>query len=382
MLNLDDPTRESVDWIRAFHAFARREFALEIIDFDLLNGLIPTTQIDAIEAPKFLLDTGRRLIAASAGNRGVADKLSGHLAVLEALLGRVTPLHDYVTQTQNFTIQRFSMSQIDGLRQRAEAAARACHSNLQSMVFEKSPFGEAIIADTDEVKALFNERFEAFRSEIEVLTGQTNTFEIEVSFVEIDEYWRFWVDGQGDRFRLRFNRFRDGFSISQIDQFVLHELIAHCGQASGWRNEIMAGRLNPIHGLTAIHTWEQGHLEGLAQAIPLFLDQGISKELRARVLKDALRQALLHNAYIDTEAGMPPDQALANCDEVLPVEKRMRFYKTLADQKRHPQLRAYMFSYSTGLLALLEALGRDDFDRTEFLRKSFRRPLKLDQFLI
>ena len=283
MLNLDDPTRESVDWIRAFHAFARREFALEIIDFDLLNGLIPTTQIDAIEAPKFLLDTGRRLIADSAGNRGVTDKLSGHLAVLEALLGRVTPLHDYVTQTQNFTIQRFSMSQIDGLRQRAEAAARACHSNLQSMVFEKSPFGEAIIADTDEVKALFNERFEAFRSEIEVLTGQTITFEIEVSFVEIDEYWRFWVDGQGDRFRLRFNRFRDGFSISQIDQFVLHELIAHCGQASGWRNEIMAGRLNPIHGLTAIHTWEQGHLEGLAQAIPLFLDQGIRKELRARV---------------------------------------------------------------------------------------------------
>jgi hypothetical protein len=381
MLNLDGFALERIQWIQAFDAFARSEFKTEIIDFNLLHGLVVTFEPETSSSPQFLLETGRRIVSESIDHPSIANKLSGHLAVLEAMLGQVSALGEFVGQTQRIAVQKISTSDIDALRQRAETAANACNSNLRDMVFEPSPFGEEIVTDRESVKALFDERFEIYRTQIEARIDLKLAFEVEVSFVEIDQYWRFWVDGVGDRFRLRFNRFRDGFTASQIDQFVLHELIAHCGQATGWRNEIIAGNLDPVHGLTAIHTWEQAHLEGLAQTIPLFLESDIGDALRARVLKDALRQALLNNAYIDTENGMPVDQALAACDAVLPVNKPLRFFKSLADQKRHPQLRSYMFAYPAGLLALLSALDRNDFDQTAFLRASYRQPLELKDLI-
>lgn len=375
MLKLDECDAERISWVRALDTFARREFDIEIIDFDLLDGLSETSGHLAPQSPPNLLEAGRRLAEGAINQPRIAAKLAAHIAVLEAMLGRVTSLAQNVRQTQGMTVQSVSGSDIEQLRHRAESAANKCGSSLHAMVCERSPFGEDLISDRETIKTLFEQRFQVFRAQVEKIIDQQLSFEVDVSFVEIDQYWRFWVDGVGDRFRLRFNRFREGLSASQIDQFVLHELVAHCGQATGWRSEIIAGRLNPIHGLTAVHTWEQSHLEGLAQALPLFLDRDISDELRARVLKDALRQALLNNAYIDTENGMLPDQALAACHTILPVDKPLRFFKSLADQKRHPQLRNYMFAYPGGVLALLASLAQTDFDRVGFLRKSYRQPL-------
>jgi hypothetical protein len=374
MIELGAEDEARVGWVRDLDHFVRQNFQIDILDFDLLEGLVTSPTPAGDETAEKLLIRGRELIASAGDEPLIAKKLDGHLAVLEALLGQVSALEPHLQRTQAIDLRRISSSSIEKLRHRAEVAAETCGVSLNHLAIADNPFDEPMVTDRAEIQTQFAQRFEVFRAQIEQLIGRPLEFEIEISFVDIDQYWRFWVDGVGTRFRLRFNRFKDGFTPSQIDQFVLHELVAHCGQATGWRHQIASGTLNPIHGLTAIHTWEQSHLEGLAQAIPLFLHDNISDELRARVLKDALRQALLNNAYIAAEDGQSPEAVFAACHEVLPIKKPLRFFKSLGDQKRHAQLRSYMFAYPDGVLALIDRLDNDTSEPNEFLKRSFERP--------
>jgi hypothetical protein len=374
VIDLDDEDVARIRWIRDVEHFVRQNFHIDLLDFDLLEGLVDGSRPSGDQSAQDLLVCGRKLVVSAADQTQVATKLDGHLAVLQALLGQVSSLHDHLQRTQKITLKRLSSIDLKRLRDRAGQAAATCGVSLESLALEDNPFDEDMVTDRAEIQTRFANRFDVFRAQVEQLIGRSLEFEIEISFVDIDQYWRFWVDGVGTRFRLRFNRFKEGFTPSQIDQFVLHELVAHCGQATGWRSQIAAGALNPVHGLTAIHTWEQAHLEGLAQAMPLFLQENISKQLQARVFKDALRQALLNNAYIASEEGQSPEAVYAACHEVLPIKKPLRFFKSLGDQKRHAQLRSYMFSYPSGVLAIIQRLDKGKGEQDEFLKRSFERP--------
>ena len=212
---------------------------------------------------------------------------------------------------------------------------------------------------------------EAFWNEFRVALD----FEVKFQFVEVDAYWSYWIDGSGRQYWLRFNRSNRTYGQSEVTQFVLHELVGHCGQASMWYS---AGDLSRFAKLLSVHTCEQVHLEGFGQGLPLLLKatRGSLTALRAKY--GLLREMLLNNAYLALDRGEGIDRVVGSITRYIPVTSIDRLVKNLAAQAQQPVMRTYMFSYPKGI-ELVSAIAQQNTAVEAFVRASMTRPLRTSE---
>jgi hypothetical protein len=127
--------------------------------------------------------------------------------------------------------------------------------------------------------------------------------------------------------------------------------------------------------LLAVHTPYQVLLEGVAQALPLFVCRD-DPELTARVKLDRLRQLTFANIHLAINQGRSVEECYTFATKVMPFWTPSRVEDALADRSVNPQLRSYLWAYPAGLdwFASLAATG-SRIQAQEVLHAAYHDPL-------
>lgn len=359
--------RDEVETVlRAWNAHEIARGHAPVIDFDCH----PTS--DPVE-PTDRLTTYRRLHELRADATGpVAARLDADLAYLGALLGERPDFTDYISSTQGCSAAGWSD---DYIAARGETARKALAtlgiawgpntaSDLTALegplAFDDAP--DAIRAATAEYEPLVRQA-----------TGSTAPFDLTIEAAEVDAYWAFWTDGIGPKVRLRLNRPNISFTKAAARTFAMHEVLGHGLQGASYYARAAAEDV-PWVRLLSVHAPQQVLLEGLAQALPLFITPG-EEILTARVHMvhyTQLARAELHQAI---NGGAPAldcaDQARAR----VPFWTDANIARFLSDRGTNPQLRTYHWAYPAGIDWFTHLAKTDQPTITRVLHAAYKAPL-------
>lgn len=362
----------------SWDALERSLNGYDIIDFNLCNVEFskplstPSSRLDA-------LAEGYKLLEKVEGELGTQDynfkKLNSSITCLNIICGKRIELSEYIEKTLGFAPQLYHKDYLYGILNDIMVEAINHKIDFDKLVnnqIEELRYGP----DKEDIIEAFTSEFASQKNLFHNEFGLDFDFDLKFEFVDVDAYWSYWIDGTGNQYRLRFNRSDRQYLQSEITQFCLHELIAHCGQASSWRKNIIAKKLPHFAGLLSIHSCEQVLLEGLAQGLPLLLDKYEGSLVCLRAKKDLLRQLALNNCYIRAESGLDVDEIFKEYNEIFPATNIDRLVKDVSNQQRNPNLRSYMFSYPKGFEMVYEISAEKDFNKVDnFINSAFNKPM-------
>lgn len=124
--------------------------------------------------------------------------------------------------------------------------------------------------DADDVPDAIQQATDLLEPAVRQLAGTDATYELSIESTDVDAYWAYWLDGAGQRARLRLNRRNARFTEVKARLCALHEILGHALQSAS-----LASRCNrenvPRVRLLSVHSQHQVLFEGLAQALPLFV---------------------------------------------------------------------------------------------------------------
>jgi hypothetical protein len=109
-----------------------------------------------------------------------------------------------------------------------------------------------------------------YEPQVRALTGSLAPYDLSIETTTINAYWAFWTDGCGSSVRLRLNLREASFTEAHARQFALHEILGHGLQGASYAQRC-ANEPVPWVRLLSVHTPQQVMLEGLGQALPLFV---------------------------------------------------------------------------------------------------------------
>ncbi|OHV34081.1 MULTISPECIES: hypothetical protein [Pseudofrankia] len=356
--------------IRAWDAYERARGTSPIIDFDCapVSG--------AAEAAPSRLDVYHRLTvlheqADRDGDRACAVQLRAHLAYLGALLGERPGLDGYLSATQGCPASGWSEEYIVEVGDRArraladlgvpwDATTADFLNNVEGPV-DANDAGELIRAAAHDAEPRIRE-----------LAHANAPYTLTIETAEVDAYWAYWLDGVGQDARLRFNLRTVSFTKVRIRQFAQHEILGHALQCASYA----AGADDADWPrLLSVHLPYQVLLEGLAQAMPLFLTPD-DAPLVARVRLDHYLQLVrteLHRAIND---GATIADCAAHARARVPFWSPATIGDALTDRGNDPQLRTYLWAYPAGIDWFVTLADNADADTVgKVLRAAYTQPL-------
>ncbi len=366
------------DFVFAWDQAEKRLNGYDVVDCDLTDYPAPAadegvSRLDLLAAGDALADPA----ADALGRDSYAlSKLRSHLTCLRAICGQRFGITDYVDATQGFRPTPYPEDVLRALRDELDGDAGRLGTTFEAVARNEIADEDRAGPDRTGIVNAFTDALDRYKSGFVDAFGVDLDFNLDFEFVEVDAYWSYWMDGKRDRLRLRFNRSDRTYPTSEVSQLCLHELIGHCGQFHGWRRQIVDGVLPPFHGVTAVHSLEQLHLEGLAQGLPFLLPETEGTLVRLRAKKDLLRQMLLNNCYLGAEQGANVETVFSQYTSMMPVTDMDRLIKDVGDQQRNPVLRTYMFSYPKGF-ELVHRIGQGGPPEAvkSFIQRSYRAPM-------
>jgi hypothetical protein len=315
-------------------------------------------------------------VAVEADDAHVWSRVEADLAYLAALLGHRAPLAEYVRATQGCSAAGWPAGWIEErgelAREHLRAAGVAWGPDTDNELAEVEgsiqvdEAGDAIRAAADELEPA-----------VRAATGTAAVFEMAVETVDVDAYWSYWLDGAGRRARLRINARTAAFTAVRARQFALHEVLGHALQSASFTAAAAEGDV-PWVRLLSVHAPQQVLLEGLAQALPLFVAPA-DETLVRRVRLDHYLQLVRAELHLSLAAGQPP----AACAEL--ARRRVPFWTdanisaALHDRGNDPQLRSYLWSYPAGIDWFVALADSESPAAREVLHAAYRSPLTPDQ---
>jgi hypothetical protein len=199
-------------------------------------------------------------------------------------------------------------------------------------------------------------------------------FDLEIEHVDLDVYWAYWLDGSGSQVRMRINAKRANFTLVQALQFALHEVLGHGLQCASFSQQCAAKDV-PWVRLTSVHAQQQVLLEGLAQALPLFVatdDQRLIARVRLAHYLELVRSEL--HVAVNSGTSIPEGRAIA-LDRV-PFWPDHAVADLLSDRGANPLLRSYLWAYPAGIDWFVCLADQADEDTSNaVLRAAYRDPL-------
>ncbi|MEV0408923.1 hypothetical protein [Actinoallomurus sp. NPDC050550] len=353
--------------LRAWNAHEIERGGSPIIDFDCFPGG------PQVEAAPDRLTVYRRLAELRPDADGPpASRLDADLAFLGALLGERPSLDDYIRATQGCGSAGWPD---DYIAERAEMARRA----LADLGIGWGPDANTELRqaegllDVNEAPDAIRQAAQELEPAVREATGSTAPYTLTIETTEVDAYWAYWLDGAGDRVRLRLNLPNVEFTQAGARQFALHEVLGHGLQSASFAARAAAEDV-PWVRLLSIHGPQQVMLEGLAQAWPLFILPD-DKVLMARVRLSHYTQLVLAQVHRALNAGTPAIECADHLRAAVPWWSGTTIAGYLADRGADPTHRSYMWAYPAGFdwfTALAEA---DVKVSREVLNAAYRDPL-------
>jgi hypothetical protein len=311
--------------------------------------------------------------AADEGDEICAEQLRAHLAYLGAVLGERPPLGDYLTATQGCPAAGWPDEYVTAVGERAHAALADIgilwDATTDSQLRETE--GPVDAADAPEmIRAAGIEAEPAVRA-----LAQTDApYTLEITTADVDAYWSYWLDGTGQNVRLRFNLRNATFTEARIRQFALHEILGHALQCASYtatasRTDVRWPRL------LSVHVPYQVLLEGIAQAMPLFVTPD-DTPVTARVRLDHYLQLVRAELHQAINAGARVTECAEHARARVPFWTESTIADALTDRGNDPQLRSYLWAYPAGIDWFVNLADTADTDTVgKVFRAIYAQPL-------
>lgn len=206
------------------------------------------------------------------------------------------------------------------------------------------------------------------------VTGAVAPYTLDIQTVDIDDYWAFWLDGRQDTARVRINLRHARFTEVRLREIVLHEIMGHALQGASYADVCTRDDV-PWVRLLSVHAQQQVLLEGLAQALPLFVCPD-DQPLIARVRLGHYLQLVRAEVHLAINDGA----SVASCAEH--VRRRVPFWTdevigdVLTDRGANVLLRSYLWSYPAGIDWFANLADHADGQTvSRVLHMAYQRPL-------
>lgn len=363
--------------LRSWNRYEIERGAPPIVDFDCCP---PGEEIPAASSRLAVHARLTELLAAAASDnsaRHLANRLSAAMAYLDALLGIRMPVRAYVKATQGCDARGWSDSYIASVRDTAiqHLAELGVPWGATTLDELKATEVEVDAADAADVIQKYARELEA---DVRQFVNSDAPFNLSIEHVDLDVYWAYWLDGAGANVRMRINARRANFTDVQARQFALHEILGHGLQCASYAQSCQQLDV-PWVRVTSVHAQQQVLLEGLAQALPLFIcpgDQPLIARVRLAHYIELIR-AKLHLA-INDGASIPQCVALAKTHAPFWTEDAVG--DILADRGVDPLLRTYLWAYPAGIDWFVRLADEGPKETARMLiAAAYRSPLTPDE---
>jgi hypothetical protein len=360
--------------IRAWDAYERRRGTSPVIDYDCYPVDV---EIEPATSRLEVLHQLQRLWKKldNQEQSEVRRRLQSDITYLRSVLGERLPLNQYVEKTQGCSAAGWSEDYL--MHRRDEARARlgeigvGWHSGtVDEMSQVETPLKVEDVPDI--VRGMVAE----FEPQVRAITGSSAPFEISIENVNIDAYWSYWLDGAGEKARMRLNLKNAVFTEVSARAFTLHEIFGHALQCASFSARALAADV-PWVRLSSVHAAQQVLLEGLAQALPLLV---IPKDQRAMARLSFVHYTQLARADLHRliNAGTSIDDCVARARSLVPFWTDENIGNILSDRGVNPQLRSYLWAYPAGLDWFVALVESGSSVAGEVLQASYRDPLAPD----
>jgi hypothetical protein len=365
------PLREELEAVlRGWNAYEVSRGAAPVIDFDLRPDLVDAVPVGSrIEAYERCADILRR--ARVAGAQHVADRAQAETTYLAALLGVRLPLADYVRQTQGCDTAGWSEDYVKARQQLAQAALAEFGIDWGPKTTDQLKELQGPIS-AEQAAVEIRKAAEEFEPVVRAATGATAPYNLTIETADVEAYWHYWLDGAGSEVRLRLNLRHAHFTQTRSRQFALHEVLGHGLQAANISHHCREHDV-PWVRLFSVHAQQQTLLEGLAQALPLFVAP-TDKALTTAVRLDHYNQLVRAELHLAINRGDPIDSCIAYAREHVPFWTNEDIGDALADRSVNPLLRSYLWSYPAGIDWFV-SLAEAKTPASRVLHTAYQQPL-------
>lgn len=340
--------RDQVETVlRSWNRYEIDRGAPPVVDFDC-HPVDPATVPRASSRleVRAQLESLRTEAAGDAESDDAADRIGAALAYLDALLGAREPLADYIRATQGCAADGWSDDYLENVRAAAvnELERLGVAWGTDTARALRATEGSVDAADAADVIRKYARELE---DDVRHLADTDAPFNLTVEHVDLDAYWAYWLDGAGADVRLRINARNASFTEVQACQFALHEVLGHGLQCATYAQRCQQHEV-PWVRMTSVHAQQQVMLEGLAQALPLFVrstDQPLVTRVRLAHYLELVR-AKLHLAL---NSGTSISDCIALARAHVPFWSEGAIGDMLTDRGADPLLRSYLWAYPAGI---------------------------------
>ncbi|WP_018506232.1 hypothetical protein [Parafrankia discariae] len=362
--------------LRAWHGHETARQAAPVIDFDCAPTAAPVT---AAPSRLDVYDTLSRLAerAEAEHDQVCAEQLRAHLAYLGALLGERPPLGPYLSATQGCPAGGWSDEYVTAVGDRARAA-------LADLGISWGPDTDRQLRDTEgpvdtaDAPDLIRAAADELEPAVRALAETDAPYTLDITTADVDAYWAYWLDGTGHQVRLRFNLRNAAFTKTRLRQFALHEILGHALQSASYTTTAETTDV-PWPRLLSVHVPYQVLLEGIAQAMPLFVlpdDTAVTARVRLDHYLQLVR-AELHQAI---NTGRPVAACAEHARARAPFWTAGTIADILTDRGNDPQLRSYLWAYPAGIDWFVNLADTADTDTVgKVFRATYTQPLTPSQ---
>jgi hypothetical protein len=309
------------------------------------------------------------------GETRLVGRIEADLAYLRALLGERMPLDAYVRATQGCGAAGWTDAHVtasgDLARDRLASLGIAWGVETDSSLAEAE--GRLGVEEApDAIRRAVAELEPAVRR----LTGANATYELAIEAADVDAYWSYWLDGVAQYVRLRLNVRRAQFTMTQVRQFALHEVLGHALQSACLAERCVREEV-PWVRLLSVHAPHQVLFEGLAQALPLVVVPD-DEALVARVSLAHYIELVRSELHLAVNSGADIEQCVLHARTRVPFWGEKEIADALTNRGVDPLLRTYLWSYPAGLDWFVALAGASCAVTSEVLHAAYRDPLTPD----
>jgi hypothetical protein len=360
--------------LRSWDTYERGRGTAPVVDYDCHpseQAVEPaTSRLHVLSSLERLYDRSQ-----NSGEEAVRTRLRSDVAYLRALLGERVPLADYIESTQGCGSTGWSPEYIEGRGAQARTSVERLGVEWDARTPDRLAEREVLLSTEDAPDAIRREAAELEPS-VRKLVDTDAPFVLTIEAANIDAYWSYWLDGIGKDARLRLNLRRAQFTEVQARVFALHEVLGHALKGASYAARCAIEDV-PWVRLLSVHAPQQVLLEGLAQALPLFVIPD-DEQVVARVRIAHFTQLVRAELHLAINNGATIEECVRLAKSRVPFWSEEDIGDTLTDRTINPQLRTYLWSYPAGIDWFVSLAEQGGSSTADVLREAYRRPLTPD----
>lgn len=359
--------------LRAWNSYELQRQAPPVIDFDCCPQYEDSAKqaLDRLSIYQELHEIYRT--ATDQGERALADRSAAHLAYIRALMGERASLDTYVSSTQGCHARGWPESYIQHIGEVARSYLKDVGVPWSADTRTELVNTEQAIDPSDAPSAI-EQMAQELEQSVRQVAATSAPFTLRVETTNLNAYWAYWTDGVGQDIRVRLNMKHAQFTKVLTRQFALHEVLGHGLQGASFTQQSALDRSVPWVRLLSVHAQQQVLLEGLAQALPLFVTPD-DKLLVTRVRLDHYTQLVRSTVHVAINLGSSIDSCVKYAKAHVPYWTNEDIADLLTDRGSDPLLRSYLWAYPAGIDWFVNLADANPQGAPNIIQAAYRDPL-------